>query len=69
MQIGVKCYKMLFRLTCSDPGHFLEATLSRVAFFVLCICTYRKSGVGCRELVACLPAKAGRESTAPLNWC
>ena len=52
----------------SDPGHFLEATLSRVAFF-LCICTYRKSGVGSRELVACLPAKAGRESTAPLNWC
>ena len=46
----------------SDPGHFLEATLSRVAFFVLCICTYRKSGVGSRELVACLPA--GR-STAP----
>jgi len=42
----------------------LEATLSRVAFFVLCICTYRKSGVGSRELiVGSLPA--GRQVNSP----
>jgi len=40
----------------------LEATLSRVAFF-LCICTYRKSGVGSRELVV------GSQQPFLRKWC